>query len=671
MFELKSNFLPIGDQLHAIAKLKKGVENGVRDQTLLGVTGSGKTYTIANVIAETAKPTLVISHNKTLAGQLFQEFRDFFPNAAVSYFVSYYDYYQPEAYIPHTDTYIEKEADINDRIEKLRLQTTMNLLTRRDVIVISSVSCLYSLGNPEVELKFTIPLTLGEDVSWEKLSLELVKLQYERSDFEFKRGTFRARGFYLDVFLAYEDEALRIYENKGKISQLVKINPVSGHELRDAGEKLIIFPAKQYLAEKEKISDVESKIRADLQKEYEELKNQGKEQEAKRLLGKVNYDLEMIKEVGYVNGIENYSRYFDGRAIGDPPFTLLHYFRHAYGSDFLVVIDESHMTVPQIRAMERGDHSRKKTLIDFGFRMKAAFDNRPLTFAEFEFLAPQIIYVSATPDEWELKKSQVVEQLVRPTGIVDPEIDIRPAKHEVDDLLEEIKKRVEKPKKERVLVTALTKKNAEDLADFLAEKGIAAAYLHCDVKTLERSDTLDKLRKGEYDVLIGVNLLREGLDLPEVSLVAILDADREGFLRSKVSLIQTMGRAARNALGKVLIYADKSTDSIKQAVLEIERRRKYQLEYNACHNITPKNVEKPVRERIFEEEEKMEIAGLEKKRTEVNSNYLQRLNKEALTSYDREKMIKKLKKAMKAAAENLDFELAIQIRDKVKEIVSS
>ncbi|MCX7955971.1 MAG: excinuclease ABC subunit UvrB [Patescibacteria group bacterium] len=676
MFNLCSDFIPTGDQPQAIEKLVIGIENDFKNQILLGVTGSGKTFTMANVIEKTQLPTLIISHNKTLAGQLYQEFRDFFPENAVSYFVSYYDYYQPEAYIPSTDTYIEKEAQINELIDKLRLQSTTNIMTRKDVIVVASVSCIYNIGSPLEYGKFILELNEGQKINQKEIFIRLSELQYERSEFDFKRGTFRVRGENIDIYPAYEDFGYRLIIDLGKVKKIEKFDPLTG-QLIDNNQlpikKLIIYPAKHYLIEKNVFENVEKKIRDDLKKESQELKNQGKLIEAERLIRRVNYDLEMIKEVGYVNGIENYSRYFDGRNPGDPPYSLLHYFKQAYGDDWLLFIDESHMTVPQLRGMYNGDFSRKKTLVEFGFRLKAAFDNRPLKFEEFYPIPSKIIYVSATPDEWEINKVKsqnlkfknyfgLAEQLIRPTGIVDPEIIVRPAKNEVSDLIEEIKKRIKN--KEKILVTTLTKKMAEDLSGYLKEKKIKASYLHSDIETLERSDILDNLRKGEYDVLIGVNLLREGLDLPEVSLVAILDADKEGFLRSKTSLIQTMGRAARNIKSQVILYADEITKSMKEAIEEINRRRKYQLEYNKKHKITPKTIYKPIREKIIEKEEKNDIFS------DISREFLnlEKIKTDSLTPYDKKKITKKLKLEMKKQAEELNFEMAIKIRDKIKEL---
>ncbi len=663
MFNLKSTFVPTGDQPQAIKGLVAGVKDNLKNQVLIGVTGSGKTFTMANVIEKTKLPTLIISHNKTLAGQLYQEFRDFFPENAVSYFVSYYDYYQPEAYIPTTDTYIEKEAQINETIDKLRLASTTNILTRKDVIVVASVSCIYNIGSPQEYGKFVLELEVGQTGEQKSIAHRLVELQYERSEFEFKRGTFRVRGDRMDIYPAYEDNGYRITIKNGRIERISRFEPISGKIISVPQEisKTIIYPAKHYMMNPEVFKSVEKQIRNDLKNESEALKKKGRLLEAERLIRRVNYDLEMISEMGYVNGIENYSRYFDGRKIGDPPYSLLEYFKQTYGNDWLLFIDESHMTVPQLRGMYNGDASRKKTLIDFGFRLKASYDNRPLKFEEFYPVPSKIIYVSATPDVWELDRSKVVEQLIRPTGIIDPEIVIRPSSGEIPDLITEIEKRA--AKKEKVLVTTLTKKTAEDLTTYLTEKNIRASYLHSDIQTLERSDILDNLRKGEFDVLIGVNLLREGLDLPEVSLVAILDADQEGFLRSYTSLIQTMGRAARNITGQVIVYADKMTKSINKAVTEIDRRRIYQTEYNRKHKITPKTIIKPIRERITNEEQADPVYD-----RKVDGDFLDKINTDSLTPYDRKRVVKKMESEMKRQAENLNFEAAIKIREKIKEL---
>jgi len=686
MFNLKSPFKPTGDQPQAIEKLVFGVREGLKNQVLLGVTGSGKTFTMANVIKELNMPALVISHNKTLAGQLYQEFRDFFPENAVCYFVSYYDYYQPEAYIPQTDTYIEKEVEINDLIDKLRLQSTTNILTRKDVIVVASVSCIYNLGSPIEYGHFVLEIKKGDLFNLKEITYNLARLQYDQSEFDFRRGTFRIRSSYLDIYPAYEDFGIRIYHNGFQIERFIQFEPLSGKEKEEMGEKIIIYPAKHYLTDPKNFEEIEKEIRKDLKEEYEAFKKQGKIVEAERLYRRVNYDLEIIKEVGYVNGIENYSRYFDGRKPGDPPYTLIDYFKASYGNSWLCFIDESHMTIPQLRGMYNGDYARKKTLVEYGFRLRSAFDNRPLKFEELYPKLPYIIYVSATPDEWEIERSKinfqikderekmikkfygkenaVVEQLIRPTGIPDPKIILKPAKNEIEDLIEEIKKRVKKNQK--VLVTTLTKRTAEDLTEYLKEKSIKAAYLHSDIETLIRSDVLDSLRKGDFDVLIGINLLREGLDLPEVALVAILDADREGFLRSKTSLIQIMGRAARNVEGTVIIYADKATSAILEAVKEGERRRNYQLAYNKKYKITPKTVYKPIREKIIEQQE--EFLLFERPKIQIDEIFLTNIKKDSLTPYDKKKLIKKLELEMKKYAQELNFEMAIKIRDKIKEI---
>jgi len=676
-FTLKSDFAPSGDQPAAIANLKKGIVSGIRDQVLLGVTGSGKTYSMANVIRDLNIPTLIISHNKTLAGQLYQEMRDFFPDNAVSYFVSYYDYFQPEAYIPRSDTYIEKEATVNERIDKLRLQSTTNIMTRNDVIVVASVSCIYNIGNPKEYGKYELPIYLGLKTTWQELGAKLIAMQYERSDYEFTRGSFRVRGYTMDIYPAYQDTAYRIEFGIDDVTSLTAFDPVSGKNTPEVIDKsgIVIYPAKLYLVNQERYQNSESHIRADLEREVNAFKAKGKLVEAQRLNQRVNYDLETLKELGSVNGIENYSRYFDGREPGDRPFCLPDFFTHAYGDNWLCIIDESHMTVPQIRGMWSGDQARKRTLIDYGFRLEAAIDNRPLKWDEFYALVPRTIYVSATPNDFELNLANhavlttpgvvstgIVEQLVRPTGIVDPVIEIRPAKDEIQDVIQEIEKRAKQ--NERVLVTTLTKKTAEDLASYLTEMAsIRAKYLHSDVKTLERSDILDALRKNEFDVLIGVNLLREGLDLPEVTLVAILDADREGFLRSRVSLIQTMGRAARNVKGEVILYADTVTTSMKEAIREITRRRNYQLAYNAKHNISPATIIKPFREKIIDDiPEDLAWQNLDQKQTKDLLN----INPDSLTPKDKEKWIKKLERDMQKLASNMQFEMAIKVRDKIR-----
>jgi len=678
---------------------------------------------MANVIAKVNRPTLVISHNKTLAGQLYQEYRDFFPENAVSYFVSYYDYYQPEAYIPRTDTYIEKETAVNDLIDKLRLQATTNLMTRKDVIVVASVSCIYNLGEPAEYEKNLVKLEPGKVIERRELGKQLLNLQYERKETEFVRGSFRIRGDVIDIWPAYEDRAVRVRLEGEAVAKMEWIEPMSGEKAegqrpKDEGlNSYVVYPAKHYITDPSKYKSVFEEIRRDLGNRVRELRAGGRLIEAHRLEQKTIYDLEMIQEVGYVNGIENYSRYFDGRSPGESPHTLLDYFKKC-NPDFLTIIDESHMSVPQIKGMYHGDQSRKQVLIDYGFRLPAAIDNRPLKLEEFLENTNQMIYTSATPDEWEINKSKnknqktknngVVEQLIRPTGLVDPEIEVRPVEKQIPDLVIEILKR--KKLGQRVLVTTLTKRTAEDLAEFLSDpkkiklilnklkqslratggsaaiSGIATSpldklgaprnddkadesdlpkvsYLHSDIHTLDRQDILDKLRGGEIDVLVGINLLREGLDLPEVSLVAILDADQEGFLRSKTSLIQTMGRAARHAEGEVILYAQKVTRSMKEAMDEVNRRRQVQIAYNLKHNIMPKTIIKPIRKKVVEREEKSTLI----KRYGVNS--FEKLDIESLTGPDRKILIRHLRKQMLAAADKLDFEAAAELRDKVDELM--
>jgi excinuclease ABC subunit B len=690
-FKLVSNYQPTGDQPQAIKKLTQGVLSASAHQTLLGATGSGKTFSIANVIENTQLPTLVISHNKTLAAQLYQEFRDYFPNNAVSYFVSYYDYYQPEAYIPASDTYIEKEADINEEIDKLRLSSTTNLLTRPDCIVIASVSCIYNLGSPVEYGKYILEIVQGQIVSRQSILKRLTDLQYDRSDYELKRGSYRLRGDILSIWPAYTDYALKIVTLEDKIEKITPIDPLTGNPAnqKNISQHYIIYPAKHYLTNPKTQGEAFSQIRADLKARLKQLKSLGKIVESYRLEQKVNFDLDSIAEFGFVNGIENYSRYFDNRNPGEPPFTLLDYFKHNaqkfHHGSFLTVIDESHMTIPQIRGMHRGDHSRKQTLIDYGFRLPAALDNRPLTIDETISRLPQIIYTSATPNEWEINKSgkTVVEQLIRPTGLLDPLIDIRPTKNQIKDLIKEIIIRTNLG--QRTLVTTLTKKMAEVLTEYLNDESKVTKllksnrhqakiilpkvqYLHSDVKTLDRSDILTSLRKGEYDVLVGINLLREGLDLPEVSLVAILDADKEGFLRSKTSLIQTIGRAARHQEGKVIMYADKITDSIKFALDETKRRRIIQEKYNLKHNITPISIDKPIRKELIERES----IQLKKASTiMINKNEsvdISTLDPSSLTPKDKQHIIKGLTKKMNQAAKEWNFELAAIIRDTIEKL---
>lgn len=666
-FKLRSRFKPIPDQEKAIKSLVDGVNKDASYQVLLGVTGSGKTFTMANVIERLQKPTLIISHNKTLAAQLYQELRDFFPENAVSYFVSYYDYYQPEAYIPSTDTYIEKDSDINELIDKLRLAATTNLLTRKDTIVVASVSCIYNIGSPREYGHFVFEFSEGMKVDRKQVINRLIDLQYERGEFGFHRGTFRVRGDTIDIFPAYQDEAVRVELTSDKIKNVSLINPISGKTISEWLKNFILYPAKHFITDPTKNKDVFSDIKNDLEKRIKELKKQGKLLEAQRLSQRVNYDLEMIQEVGYVKGIENYSRYFDGRAPGEPPYSLLDYFNEPYGKDWLVIIDESHMTFPQVRGMYAGDASRKNTLIDYGFRLPAALDNRPLKFDEFMRRIPNFIASSATPDEWEISmaKGKTVQQLVRPTGIPDPLVEIKPTKNQVADVIEEIKKQTKK--KQRTLVTTLTKKTAEDLSSYLAEQGLKVHYLHSDVKTLDRTDILDDLRLGKYDVLVGINLLREGLDLPEVSLVAILDADKEGFLRSDVTLIQTMGRAARHVEGRVIMYADTITGSMRRALDEVKRRRAYQLRMNKKYGITPKSIEKPIREKLIEKEEETKLPWLLGSKEPVYES-LPHLDLDSLTPMEKKKLVKNLTTEMRLAAQDLNFELAAEIRDKIKEI---
>ena len=660
-FDLKSNFQPTGDQPQAIEQLTKNLKEKTKHQVLLGVTGSGKTFTMANVIQKVQKPTLIISHNKTLAGQLYQEFRDFFPNNAVSYFVSYYDYYQPEAYMPTTDTYIEKEAEINEEIDKLRLAATTNLLTRKDVIVVASVSCIYNLGSPVEYGKFVLELKKGMKTRQSDIMLRLSDLQYDRNDYEFKRGSFRIRGESIDLFPAYVDYGIRITIND-TITNMYEFSPLTGDIIKPL-EATVIYPAKHYMTDPRSYQDAFAAIKGDLEKQSKHLKDVGKILEAQRITQRTNYDLEMLKEVGYVNGIENYSIYFDGRKPGQPPYTLIDYF-DAASDDWLLLIDESHITIPQIRGMYNGDRSRKQMLIDYGFRLPSALDNRPLKFDEFMRKTHQIVYVSATPDEYEVslaKESEngIVEQLIRPTGLVDPVIKVKPTAGQIVDLIEEVKKRIEK--KQRVLVTTLTKRMAEELSGYLDERGIKVTYLHSDIETLERQDVLDSLRRGDFDVLVGINLLREGLDLPEVSLVAILDADKEGFLRSRTSLIQTMGRAARNVDAEVIMYADNETKSMKAAIDEVNRRREIQIAYNEKHDITPQSIQKAIRARLVEEQK-------EEEKTRTVNELIKFNAKDVLLPDEREKLLKLLRKEMKEAAERLDFETAIRLRDKVKEI---
>lgn len=700
-FKIISEFKPTGDQPQAIEKLVAGLNDGREHQVLLGVTGSGKTFTMANVIQKVQRPTLVISHNKTLAAQLTQEFRSLFPENAVEYFVSYYDYYQPEAYVPQSDTYIEKDASINEEIEKLRLSTTASLLTRKDVIVVASVSCIYNLGSPIEYGQAILEIGRGMKVTFQQVLKILQKMYYDRNDIDFRRGTFRVRGENVDIFPSYMDSGFRVSFLGDRVEKVSSLDAVTG-ETHEVEESKVIYPAKHYITPEQRVEPGVKQIERDLRLRIKDLRKQRKLVEAQRLEQRTYYDLEMIKQYGYCNGIENYSRYFDGREPGEPPYSLLNYFP----KDYLVIVDESHITLPQIRGMYNGDRSRKETLIEYGFRLPSALDNRPLRFDEFQRRVNQAIYTTATPDDYELSLARtstpgvlshgtssrhtggdigkhlrgeghelvsdrhlgggrdgydgVAEQLIRPTGLLDPKVDVRPTKGQIEDLISEIVARVKS--QERVLVTTLTKRMAEDLSEYLKNPptggGMKVQYLHSDIATLERTDILHSLRLGEYDVLVGINLLREGLDLPEVSLVAILDADKEGFLRSRTSLVQVMGRAARHVNGHVIMYADTITKSMKAAIDEVDRRRIYQEEYNKKHKITPQSIMKPLRDRLIEEMEETE----------------EEIGKKILTVDDipvseREKMVKLLEQQMKKAAELLDFETAARLRDQIKELI--
>ncbi len=648
-FKLKSDYQPTGDQPQAIDALVEGVQKGYRDQVLLGVTGSGKTFTMANIIARTQRPALVIAHNKTLAAQLCAEFREFFPENRVEFFVSYYDYYQPEAYMPASDTYIEKETDINEEIEKLRHSATASILERNDVIIVASVSCIYALGSPKEYLDMSISLRPGMEIRREHLIGKLVDIQYERNDLEFARGTFRVRGDTLEVFPSYSNDiAVRIEFYGDEIERILEVQPLTAKVVSQL-QHTIIFPATHYATSKEAIEAGMENIEEDLKREWQAFRDDEKLLEAQRIMQRTRYDMEMMREIGYCNGIENYSRYFDGRKPGEPPFTLLDYFPKG----FLLFIDESHRTVPQIRGMFAGDRSRKEMLVQYGFRLRSAFDNRPLKFDEFRERIGQTIYVSATPGPYELEKAErLAEQIIRPTGLIDPEISVRPVKHQVDDLVGEIK--ITAAKGQRVLVTTLTKKMAESLTDYLGELDIRVKYLHSDIDTIDRMKILKELRQGDFDVLVGINLLREGLDLPEVGLVAILDADKEGFLRSETSLIQTIGRAARNVDGRVIMYADIMTDSLKYAVDETNRRRAIQQQYNEEHGITPKTIQKTIHQ-ILEITSSVEDLGDLKENLEVIRE----------STMDPKALMRKFEKEMKAAADELDFERAARLRDKI------
>ncbi len=642
MFDLHSEYKPTGDQPQAIAKLTEGVEKGMRHQVLLGVTGSGKTFTMANIIKNLNRPALVIAHNKTLAAQLAAEFREFFPENAVGYFVSYYDYYQPEAYIPSTDTFIEKDSSINDEIDRMRHSATMWLTERRDVVIVASVSCIYGLGNPEEYAKLTVSLREGQRIERDDLLRRLVDIQFTRNDFEFERGSFRVRGDTVEIIPAAEQEkALRIEFFGDEIERISEIEIVNGAVLRHLAH-VMIFPASHYATSRDKLEKCIMQIEDDLAARLIEFRENDQLLEAQRLEQRTHYDIEMLREIGYCSGIENYSRYFDGRSEGEAPFTLMDYFP----DDFLLFIDEAHVTVPQIRAMYNGDYARKRSLIDYGFRLPAAFDNRPLKFHEFEEKVHSAIYVSATPGPYELERGQqVVEQIIRPTGLIDPEIIVKPADGQVDDLIGEIRTCAEAG--QRVLVTTLTKRMAENLTGYLRELDVKVEYLHSDVETLERIRLIRSLRMGEYDVLVGINLLREGLDLPEVALVAILDADKEGFLRSETSLIQTIGRAARNVDGRVIMYADHLTDSMRRAIDETNRRRTIQQAYNEEHHITPQTVRSAIRQL-------MEISRAPS--ADANAN---------MDEEERAMAIDRLEEQMLVAAGNLDFEKAAKLRDQL------
>jgi len=648
-FQLVSDFQPAGDQPKAIQSLIRGLQEGNRSQTLLGVTGSGKTFTMANVIASLNRPTLVLSHNKTLAAQLYAEFREFFPQNAVAYFVSYYDYYQPEAYIPQRDIYIEKDASINEEIDRLRLLATSALVSRRDVVVVASVSCIYGLGSPKDYLELMVPLQIGQEIDRDRLLSKFIDIQYDRNDYELARGRFRARGDVVEVWPAYEEFAYRIELWGDEVEKLSIINPLTGDESQKL-DAIYVYPAKHFVLPVERIEAAALEIEAELAARLEELKKAGKLLEAQRLQARVRYDIELLRETGFCPGIENYSRPLSGRRPGEPPFTLFDFFP----DDFLLMVDESHVTVPQIRAMFAGDFARKTTLVEHGFRLPMALDNRPLKFEEWDRRRGQTIFVSATPADWELEQSggQIVEQIIRPTGLVDPLVHVIPAKGQVQHLMGQIRLRTEKS--ERVLVTTLTKRLAEDLSSYFIEEGIRCKWLHSELDALERVEVLRELREGVFDVVVGVNLLREGLDIPEVSMVAILDADKEGFLRSATSLIQTIGRSARNVNAEVFLYADRVTDSMQQAIEETGRRRELQLEYNRQHGITPETIRKAIRRGIEEE-----IAA---------RNVVQESAGISDTQYVTQEFLNELEAEMMSAAEQLDFERAAQLRDRILQL---
>lgn len=663
LFKIESDFSPRGDQPEAINGLCSNISAGSIHNVMLGVTGSGKTFTMASIIEKLEKPTLVMAPNKTLAGQLYNELKNLFPENAVEFFVSYYDYYQPEAYIPTSDTYIQKDSSINEMIDKLRHSATRSVLSRRDVIVVASVSCIFGLGAPEDYLGMRIDLDSDMELDRDKLLMKFVDMQYERNDMDFHRGVFRVRGDRVELFPAYEeDKAVRIEFFGDEIESIAEIDPLRGHVLKDL-DHITLFPASHYVTSKTTLRKAVESIKEELKQRVEYFRDANKLIEAQRIEERTNFDLEMMLELGYCNGIENYSRHLTGRKPGEPPPTLLDYFPE----DFLLFIDESHIAVPQVRGMYKGDHSRKKTLTEYGFRLPSALDNRPLKFDEFKKRVSQVVYVSATPADYELEKGKdnLVELIVRPTGLIDPDIDVRKAKFQVDDLLDEIQARIQK--KERVLVTTLTKRMAEDLSDYYTELGISVQYLHADVSTLDRMEIIQDLRKGKYDVLIGINLLREGLDIPEVSLVAVLDADKEGFLRSERSLIQTCGRASRNAHGQVIMYADVVTKSMQKAIDETKRRRKIQKTYNKKHNITPTTITKKI-SKIFDYPAKQEKPSAFDMVAESIKKYGNESEKEKNSVTDLDKIIKKLEKEMGKAAKDLEFEKAAELRDQIKEI---
>lgn len=651
-FKLNSEFDPQGDQPQAIEKIVKGVKEGKRHQTLLGATGTGKTFTMSNVIKEVGKPTLIIAHNKTLAGQLYSEFKEFFPENRVEYFVSYYDYYQPEAYVPSTDTFIEKDASINDEIDQLRHSATSALFERDDVIIIASVSCIYGLGNPEEYKDLVVSVRVGMEMDRSELLRKLVDVQYSRNDIDFQRGTFRVRGDVVEIFPASREEmCIRVEFFGDEIDRIREVNYLTGEVIRER-EHFAIFPASHFVTREEKMKIAIERIEKELEERLKELKDENKLLEAQRLEQRTNYDLEMMREMGFCSGIENYSVHLTLRPPGSTPYTLLDYF----GDDWLVMIDESHVTLPQIRGMFNGDQARKKVLVDHGFRLPSAMDNRPLKFEEFEQKTNQLVYVSATPGPYEIEHTdEMVEQIIRPTGLLDPKIDVRPTKNQIDDLLGEIQERIDRD--ERVLVTTLTKKMSEDLTTYMKEAGIKVNYLHSEIKTLERIEIIRDLRMGTYDVVVGINLLREGIDIPEVSLVVILDADKEGFLRSNRSLIQTIGRAARNDKGEVIMYADKMTDSMQYAIDETQRRREIQMAHNEKYGITPKTINKKIHDVISATVENDETN--EKQQTEVPKK---------MTKKERQKTIENIEKEMKKAAKDLDFERATELRDMLFEL---